>query len=528
MLMWKKNLNVKVMNYSKNHVDFRVVEDSGTEWRGSGIYGWPKNQDKYRTWILLRSLKIISTLPWVCFGDFNEVLYAFEKVGMRGCNMRELNAFETSCHYCNLYDLGFKGCSMTWSNGRRGVCNVQKRLDRFFATPDWSTLFPSNQVQNPPRVASDHSPIVLSQEECMNGGAQKRRFRFEHMWLRVEEIIEDAWLDGIRKGLGNNPAALVNGCAGKLTEWNKTTFGHVQRNIRTKVKRLKALQNQTWHDSYQEQHDLQNELKELYAREEIMWRQRSRIQWLKEGDKNTHFFHARASSRRNQNNLLKLQNDDGTWVEDSAGICDMVSSYFQKLFATSHPPECEDEVSCLDKTLCDDDIEDLERPVSEDEVYAAVMQMHPSKAPGPDGMTALFYQKFWKIVGPTVVNIVVQFFSSGIMPQNLNETLITLIPKTPSPATLNDLRPISLCNVIYKIISKVLVNRIKRVLPRLIDETQSAFVTGRMITDNAIVAFEVFHWLKNKRSGRKGAMAIKVDMSKAYDRVEWSFIRSVL
>ncbi|GKB50585.1 F-box domain containing protein, partial [Tanacetum coccineum] len=120
MFMWKKNLNVKVMNYSKNHVDFCVVEDSGTEWRGSGIYGWPKNQHKYRTWILLRSLKIISTLPWVCFGDFNEVLYAFEKVGMRGCNMRELNAFETSCHYCNLYDLGFKGCSMTWSNGRRG------------------------------------------------------------------------------------------------------------------------------------------------------------------------------------------------------------------------------------------------------------------------------------------------------------------------------------------------------------------------------------------------------------------------
>ncbi|GJT69316.1 reverse transcriptase [Tanacetum coccineum] len=114
------------------------------------------------------------------------------------------------------------------------------------------------------------------------------------------------------------------------------------------------------------------------------------------------------------------------------------------------------------------------------------------------------------------------------MSPNINETLITLIPKIPSPTSLNDLRPISLCNVIYKIISKVLVNRIKQVLPRLIDETQSAFVTGRMIANNAIVAFEVFHWLKNKRSGRKGAMALKIDMSKAYDRVEWSFIRPVL
>ncbi|GJZ92177.1 reverse transcriptase [Tanacetum coccineum] len=192
----------------------------------------------------------------------------------------------------------------------------------------------------------------------------------------------------------------------------------------------------------------------------------------------------------------------------------------KKLFQSSAPSECAEVVSCLDRSLSDIDIERLGKPITESEAYNAVMQMHPSKAPRPDGMTPLFYQKFWNIVGPATVNVVAEFFRTGIMPPNINKTLITLILSITSPESLKDLRPISLCNVIYKIISKVIVNIIKGVPPGLIEETQSAFVTGRMITNNAIVAFEVFRWLKNKISGRKGAMAHKVDMSKAYDRVE--------
>ncbi|GJZ02918.1 reverse transcriptase [Tanacetum coccineum] len=137
MLCWNKDLNVQITSFSKHHVNFSVIEDTGREWRGSGIYGWPTNQDKYHTWMLLRSIKSLSTLPWVCFGDFNKVLYSFEKVGARGCNMRELEAFAASCQDCNLYDLRYRGTSMTWSNRRRGTTNVQKRLDRFFATSDW-------------------------------------------------------------------------------------------------------------------------------------------------------------------------------------------------------------------------------------------------------------------------------------------------------------------------------------------------------------------------------------------------------
>lgn len=109
-----------------------------------------------------------------------------------------------------------------------------------------------------------------------------------------------------------------------------------------------------------------------------------------------------------------MRKDDGTWIEDHDGLCNMVSSYFGDLFISSSPSGYGDTVDCIDKTLSEIDIDKIGKPVSEYEVYDAVMQMHPSKAPGPDGMTALFYQKFWNIVGPTVVNVVSQFFNSGI------------------------------------------------------------------------------------------------------------------
>ncbi|XP_056850727.1 uncharacterized protein LOC130500048 [Raphanus sativus] len=172
--------------------------------------------------------------------------------------------------------------------------------------------------------------------------------------------------------------------------------------------------------------------------------------------------------------------------------------------------------------------ESLTAPVTEWEVKLALFAMHPEKAPGPDGMTALFYQKFWDIVKEDLTLMVNKFLTDGIMHDGLNETNICLIPKTTKSNEMAQFRPISLCNVSYKIISKVLCQRLKKVLPGLISETQSAFVAGRQISDNIMIAQEMFHALRTKPSGRNKRMAIKTDMSKAYDRMEWSFIEAVM
>lgn len=121
-----------------------------------------------------------------------------------------------------------------------------------------------------------------------------------------------------------------------------------------------------------------------------------------------------------------------------------------------------------------------------------------------------------------------EFFETGNLDNQLTHTNITLIPKKKHPVYMTDLRPISLCNVVYKIISKVLANRLKQVLDWIISDTQSAFIPGRLITDNIMVAYEVMHYLKRKTRGKEGWMAMKIDMSKAYDRVEWKFLEEVL
>ena len=147
--------------------------------------------------------------------------------------------------------------------------------------------------------------------------------------------------------------------------------------------------------------------------------------------------------------------------------------------------------------------------------------MYPLKAPSPDGMPPLFFQHFWPKVGEEVIRTVLDFLNLGIVPPNFNETHVVLIPKCKEPKEIIDFRPISLCNVVYKIDSKAIANRMKKILPSIISDTQSAFLHGRLITDNVLVAFETMRHISQKKTGKIGEMALKLDMSKAYDRVEW-------
>ena len=162
----------------------------------------------------------------------------------------------------------------------------------------------------------------------------------------------------------------------------------------------------------------------------------------------------------------------------------------------------------------------LSNEYTADEIKAALFQMGPTKAPRPDGMNALFYQKFWHIVGDNVVSAVLEFLNTGYMPLALNHTFIVLIPKIKNPVKVSDFRPISLCNVIYKIIAKVVANRLKQILPHIISPTQSVFVPRRLITDNVLVAYEALHTMQGRKKGKTGTLALKLDVSKAYDRVE--------
>jgi hypothetical protein len=270
------------------------------------------------------------------------------------------------------------------------------------------------------------------------------------------------------------------------------------------------------------------EINQLLLSEELHWRQRSRMIWLEAGDKNTKFFHKFANQRQRTNGIQGLRDEANEWCTAENQVEDIAVNYFRNMFATSYPTRIAETLSAVDKVVSEESNQRLLQPYTSDEVRIALFQMHPSKAPGSDGMSSFFFQKYWHIVGDSVSTAVLSVLNSGKLLRKTNLTYISLIPKKKNPEKMSDYRPISLCNVLYKIISKVLANRLKTILPVIISDSQSAFVPGRMITDNVSVAFEVLHKVKAKQKGRKGEMAVKLDMSKAYDRVEWIFVEAIM
>lgn len=151
--------------------------------------------------------------------------------------------------------------------------------------------------------------------------------------------------------------------------------------------------------------------------------------------------------------------------------------------------------------------------------------MHPDKASGPDGLNPAFFQHFWSLMGNEVFNCCKAWLQDCSFPAELNDTNVVLIPKKDNADNMKDLHHIALCNVLYKIMAKVLANRLKSILPVTISKNQSAFVLGRSITDNVLVAFEVLHFMKRKNHGAVGEVALKLDVSKAYDRVDWRYLK---
>ena len=164
--------------------------------------------------------------------------------------------------------------------------------------------------------------------------------------------------------------------------------------------------------------------------------------------------------------------------------------------------------------------------VTEDEIKEVFWSLKGNKAPGPDGYNVSFFKDAWGVVGKDVVLAIKSFFSSGELLKQTNSTTIALVPKLPNPDCVGDYRPISCCNTIYKCISKILANRIKRVLPDLIDPVQSVFVPGRRIADNIFLSQEVLRGYH--RVSKDPRCAMKIDIMKAYDNVRWEFLFDIL
>lgn len=260
-------------------------------------------------------------------------------------------------------------------------------------------------------------------------------------------------------------------------------------------------------------------LAEVLAREETMERQRSRIAWLRDGDRNTEFFQAKARARSRANRIKVLKDNTGREFTKQVDLERLSCEFYQHLFTAQY--ELRPELVCryVPRKITPEMVDLLEQPFTAIEVEKALFQMAPSKAPGADGFNAGFFQTHRELDKSCVLSAVLGFLNGGDLPEEVNKTLLVLIPKVSNPQELSQYRPISLCNVLYKLCSKTMANRLRIILDEIISAEQSAFVPGRLITDNVLIAYECIHYLRNKK-GKTGDCAIKLDMAKAYDRVE--------
>ena len=202
-------------------------------------------------------------------------------------------------------------------------------------------------------------------------------------------------------------------------------------------------------------------------------------------------------------------------------------NHFTNLFLSTSPNIEEELLDLFPLVISDEENQVLCSIPTEAEVVKALSSLGSSKAPGPDGFTALFYKKYWLVVRCEVLNCIWDFFLNKNLSSEQNHTFITLVPKQSGAHLINQFRPISLCNISYKIISKILANRLKVVLSKIIFALQSAFVPNRSIQDNSIIAHELLHSFNLKR-GKGGFMFLKIDMEKAFDKMEWNLILVIM
>ncbi|XP_031124298.1 uncharacterized protein LOC116027009 [Ipomoea triloba] len=417
-----------------------------------------------------------------------------------------IEGFRDAVSSSGLSDFPLQGHQFTWEKSRGKPDWIEAKLDRVLVSDSWKDKFKDAEAHTIISSKSDHLPILLKVVEAV-----------------CREVVIDSW----EASRGLDLLVRIERCNEAVWKWGKVFTKNFRRKIDFWSRRMESLKRRTDHQGCMLFKEAQYHHLKALEHQNAYWRHRSKEFWLKGGDQNTTFFHNAVRRRRQNNQILRLKDDNGEWCDRGTSLNNLMLKYFSDMFDYEQDvqgPILEN----LGSVLSQAQNECLTSTFTTEEIKRALFDMKPDKSPGPDGLSPGFFQQYWDILGRDVVNFCETFRQTKSLPPGANNTHIVLIPKVAKPTSMTELRPIALCNVLYKILSKALANRIKPLLNCLVSESQCAFVPGRLISDNLLLAYEIQHYLKRKSQGNNGMMGLKLDMSKAYDRVNWSLVEGIL
>eukprot|EP00253_Pinus_taeda_P006377 PITA_06377 len=274
--------------------------------------------------------------------------------------------------------------------------------------------------------------------------------------------------------------------------------------------------------------ELENQKVQILKLREESQRLRSRAIWLKVGDDSTRFFQNYAKGRKVTNTIWNLPLPEGGLADSFNKLSQLGTSHFRNIYRS--PPgtnlvEIINVANHFPRFVNEEDTKELFAPVTTEELESTLKWFKKDKSPGQDGWTIEFYLALYELLGPDLLKVVEESRSTGTLYHAINSTFIALIPKSNSTSSFKDYRPISLCNCLYKIISNIIANRLRPILSRNIAPQQLAFLEDRQIHEAIGSAQEAFHsiWSKHLKS-----IILKIDLSQAFDRVSWIYIKMLL
>ncbi|KAG6466890.1 hypothetical protein ZIOFF_075312 [Zingiber officinale] len=488
------------------------------------VYAKCTRSERSLLWESLEELRPEGDRLWLVGGDFN-VISSMEEhsagVLARPGAMEDFNNF---IMLAGLVDAGFVGDRYTWTNNR-----VWKRLDRVLLSSSWGSLDFTVRVEHLSRAASDHCPLLV---EFPGFQRPRASFRFQRMWVRHRDFMQTVRLNWCLPSMAQGLQRLqmkLRRLKEHLKWWNMEVFGNIHDRVLQAEESMAAAEQAYDRDPTEQSRTHRSECQARLFRvldmEEDFWKQRAAIRWMGEGERNTKFFHSTVQKKRTASRLFRIW-EEGQCLDQPDGIRESGVRYFQELLTGETVDSTVVDTELIPSLVSAEDNLMLEGLPSAEEVKQVVWSMCQDSAAGPDGFSVAFYRACWEIVGEDVFQAVLDFFRGAELPRGMASTTIVLIPKVDSAQRWRDFRPISLCNVSYKIISKLMAQRMASVLGKVISPAQSGFVPGRLISDNILMAQELDHKLNYHIRG--GNLILKLDMAKAYDRVQWGVLFRVM